>query len=178
MRIPELPRCAWLRSVPDIRQAEAAECGLACLGMVAWYHGHETDLGSLRRRYPVSLKGMTLAGLMAAAERLGLAGRPLRLELGKLKELRLPAILHWDMSHFVVLRRVHRDGSIVIQDPARGERKLDPIEISKHFTGVALELTPTTEFEPGTRVPPRGWPTCLDPRAGSDHPCCRRSYCR
>jgi ATP-binding cassette subfamily B protein RaxB len=154
MRIPELPRCAWLRSVPDIRQAEAAECGLACLGMVAWYHGHETDLGSLRRRYPVSLKGMTLAGLMAAAERLGLAGRPLRLELGKLKELRLPAILHWDMSHFVVLRRVHRDGSIVIQDPARGERKLDPIEISKHFTGVALELTPTTEFEPGTRVPP------------------------
>jgi ATP-binding cassette, subfamily B, bacterial CvaB/MchF/RaxB len=152
-RAPELRRCAWLRSVPDIRQAEAAECGLACLGMVAWYHGHETDLGSLRRRYPVSLKGMTLASLMAAAERLGLAGRPLRLELGNLKELRLPAILHWDMSHFVVLKRVRRDGSIVIQDPSRGERKLDLIEISKHFTGVALELTPTTEFEPGARVP-------------------------
>jgi len=149
----ELRRCTWLRSVPDIRQAEAAECGLACLGMVASYHGHETDLGSLRRRYPVSLKGMTLASLVAAAERLGLAGRPLRLELGNLKELRLPAILHWDMSHFVVLKRVRRDGSIVIQDPDRGERKLDPIEISKHFTGVALELTPTTEFERSARVP-------------------------
>jgi ATP-binding cassette subfamily B protein RaxB len=146
-------RRSWLRSVPDMRQAEAAECGLACLGMVASYHGHATDLGSLRRRYPVSLKGMTLAGLMAAAERLGLAGRPLRLEPCQLKELLLPAILHWDLSHFVVLKRVRRDGVVVIQDPARGERKLDPSDLSRHFTGIALELTPTAEFESGVRMP-------------------------
>jgi len=146
-------RRAWLRGVPDLRQSEAAECGLACLGMVASYHGHESDLGSLRRRYPVSLKGMTLASLMAAAERLGLAGRPLRLEPGHLKDLRLPAILHWDMSHFVVLKRVRRDGGVVIQDPARGERTLDPGDVSRHFTGIALELAPTAEFELGEQVP-------------------------
>jgi ATP-binding cassette subfamily B protein RaxB len=145
-------RAAWPRKIPDIRQSEAAECGLACLGMVASYHGHETDLGTLRRRYPVSLKGMTLANLMEAAERLGLAGRPLRLEPSSLKDLCLPSILHWDMCHFVVLKQVRRGGSIVIHDPARGERKLDPAAVAKHFTGIALELTPTSEFEPGVQV--------------------------
>ena len=98
-------RALWARRLPDIRQSEAAECGLACLAMIASYHGQQIDLGSLRRRYPISLKGMTLAGVIEAAERIGLAGRPLRLEPVSLARLRLPAILHWDMSHFVVLDR-------------------------------------------------------------------------
>ncbi len=140
------------RRVPDIRQIEAAECGLACLGMIAGYHGHEIDLGGLRRRYPVSLKGMTLVSLIEAGERLGLAGRPLRLEPAHLRQLRLPAILHWDMSHFVVLKAVRRDGRVIVQDPAFGERRLDAAAVSRHFTGVALELTPNEAFEPGGRI--------------------------
>ena len=73
-------RPTWRRSVPDVRQAETAECGLACLAMVAAYHGQRSDLATLRRQHQVSLKGTTLAGLMDTAERMGLAGRPLRLE--------------------------------------------------------------------------------------------------
>ena len=49
--------------LPVIRQAEAAECGLACLAMIASYHGHEVDLNALRRRFPISLKGVTLKDL-------------------------------------------------------------------------------------------------------------------
>jgi ATP-binding cassette, subfamily B, bacterial CvaB/MchF/RaxB len=140
-------RIFWARRLPDIRQSEAAECGLACVAMIAGYHGQQTDLGTLRRRYPVSLKGLTLVSLIELAERMGLAGRPLRLELESLARLRLPAILHWDMSHFVVLKRVGRNNRVCIQDPARGERWFESVEVSRHFTGIALELMPTSDFK-------------------------------
>src|ERR1700744_293041 len=67
-------------AVPDIRQSEAAECGLACLAMVLGYHGHDIDLGTLRRRHPTSLNGLTMRGLQALAGRLDLTTRALRLE--------------------------------------------------------------------------------------------------
>src|ERR1700733_4717940 len=137
------------RTVPDIRQSEAAECGIACLAMIASYYGQRTDLAGVRRRYPVSLKGMTLVGVIEAAARMGLAGRPLRLEPVSLARLRLPAILHWDMSHFVVLKHVARNGRIVIQDPAWGERRLRPTGVSHHFPGGALEVTPAAGFQTG-----------------------------
>ena len=79
-------------------------------------------------------------------------GRALRLEPQSLARLRLPAILHWDMSHFVVLKRVARNGRIVIQDPALGERRLQAGEVSDHFTGVALEVTPAPGFQTGGRI--------------------------
>jgi ATP-binding cassette subfamily B protein RaxB len=133
--------------VPDFRQAEAAECGLACLAMVARYHGRRVDLNTLRREYPVSLKGMTLKTLMDTALRLGLAGRPLRLELSHLRQLRLPAVLHWDMGHFVVLTAHGRDW-LTVHDPALGVRRYRLENVSRHFTGVALELSPHDGFTP------------------------------
>src|SRR4030088_698551 len=131
--------------LPLIRQTEAAECGLACLAMVASYHGHRTDMNSLRRRYPVSLNGATLRDLMGIAANLGLACRPLRIEVGHLGQLRLPAILHWDMEHFVVVKAYKKKG-IVVHDPAAGEKWFPITEASRHFTGVVLELSPTEEF--------------------------------
>src|SRR4051812_41525745 len=131
--------------LPVIRQAEAAECGLACLAMVASYHGHRIDLNTLRRRHPASLNGVTLRALIQVASHLHLLGRPLRFELEHLRQLRLPAILHWDMNHFVVLKAVTRKG-IDVHDPAAGEKFYPVAEASKHLTGVALELTPTEEF--------------------------------
>src|SRR5215212_3543495 len=130
-----------------VRQAEAAECGLACLAMVSSYHGHRIDLNTLRRRYPISLNGVTLRGLIGVAHHLGLLCRPLRFELEHLAEIRLPAILHWDMSHFVVLKSVRRN-RITVYDPALGERKYGFAEASKHLSGVAVELAPTAEFLP------------------------------
>lgn len=128
-----------------IFQSEAAECGLACIAMVANYHGHKLDLPRLRSRYSISLKGASLQQLVLLGNQLGLAGRALRLEPEELSKLQMPCILHWDMNHFVVLKQVHRNG-ITILDPAIGERRLSMQEVDKAFTGVALELTPTSEF--------------------------------
>ncbi|WP_231716859.1 peptidase domain-containing ABC transporter [Burkholderia ubonensis] len=135
----------WRRRLPVMLQTQAAECGLACVGMIASYHGHDLDLVSLRRRFSPSLKGATLNDVMLIASRLDLTSRALRLELDELDKLRLPCILHWDMTHFVVLKSMSR-GKITIHDPARGERDVPLAEVSDHFTGVALELMPSASF--------------------------------
>jgi len=129
-----------------LRQAEAAECGLACVGMVAGAHGHKTDLASLRRRFPISLKGATLKDVIEISSQLGMGSRAIRCEPDELRSLRMPAILHWNMSHFVVLRKATRK-HIEIYDPASGKVTLAAEEVSKHFTGVALELTPASGFQ-------------------------------
>ncbi|HRE14373.1 MAG TPA: peptidase domain-containing ABC transporter, partial [Usitatibacteraceae bacterium] len=125
----------------------AAECGLACLGMVACWHGHRIDLAGLRRRFTLSMKGATLAYLMQAAGKLQLSPRPLRLELDELSRLSLPCVLHWDLNHFVVLASVS-EREAVIHDPTGGRRRIAIEELSRHFTGIALELSPTADFRP------------------------------
>ncbi|GAB59881.1 peptidase domain-containing ABC transporter [Rheinheimera nanhaiensis] len=129
-----------------IYQSETAECGLACIAMVANHHGHKLDLTTLRNRYSVSLKGANMQQLMLLANQLNMTARALKLDLDDLKKLRTPCILHWEMNHFVVLKKVHRNG-ITILDPAMGERRLSVAEVDKAFTGVALELTPGIEFK-------------------------------
>lgn len=137
----------FLRSkLPIILQNEAAECGLACLVMVAQYFGHHASLAEMRRRFSVSLKGATLKSLMDSADLLGLSGRPVRLELEELDQLRCPAILHWDLKHFVVLAKVRRN-KFWIHDPSRGARVLTRDEVARSFTGVALEFTATADFK-------------------------------
>ena len=131
--------------LPVILQAEAAECGLACLAMIAGYHGFATDLAWLRRMHAVSLQGATLATLIDISQRLQFNVRPVRCELEELRELTTPAILHWDMNHYVVLKSVRRD-QVVVHNPALGERRYTLIEASRHFTGIALELQPTRAF--------------------------------
>lgn len=135
------------RRLPSILQTEAAECGLACLAMIACFHGHRIDLNTLRRRHPVSLKGVTLRGLIQVATQLHLACRPLRFEMEGLGQLRLPAVVHWDMNHFVVLKAVTGSG-IVIHDPALGVRTYTMAEASKHLSGVAVEISPADGFAP------------------------------
>lgn len=144
VRFPKL-RFFFSRRFPMIFQSEAAECGLACLAMVATYHGNATDLFELRRRFSVSLRGITLADIVKLAAQLDLAGRPVRVELEDIRYLRTPCILHWDMSHFVVLNGATKK-HLYLHDPALGARKLTHAQASPHFTGVALELTPTAAF--------------------------------
>ena len=137
------------KSVPDSAaylQATATECGLACLGLVAASFGHAFEMSELRARFTISMRGTTLTDLIRLANILGLQARPLRLELDELERLTTPCILHWDMSHFVVLKKVGRE-RMVIHDPAHGERQFPISQASSRFTGIALELTPTPEFE-------------------------------
>lgn len=135
-----------------ILQSEASECGLACLAMVATHHGCAIDLRGMRRAHPLSLKGATLSQLLDIASKMGFMCRPLRLDLEDLGKLQLPCILHWDLNHFVVLSGVRKRG-VTIVDPAFGKRTLPLSEFSRHFTGVALELSPTAELCATPAVP-------------------------
>ncbi len=132
--------------LPMIRQNEAAECGLASLAMVAGYFGLKTDLTTLRRKYATSLQGMSLKHVIAVATKMQFGTRPIKVPLNLIGQVKLPAILHWDMNHFVVLKDCSKN-KFTIHDPALGERTYSEDEFSKHFTGVALELTPTETFE-------------------------------
>jgi ATP-binding cassette subfamily B protein RaxB len=131
--------------VRSVLQTEASECSIACLVMVASYFGYRTDLTEMRKRFPVSLRGATLAQIIGMAEQMGLTTRPLRLEVEEITELRLPAILHWRMNHFVVATAAN-EKFVWICDPATGEMRVPLSEVSAAFTGVALELSPGATF--------------------------------
>lgn len=136
------------RKLPVIRQNETTECGLACLAMVAGFHGFRTDIAALRRRFPTSAAGVTLSAIMEMAARLDMSCRALKVPLADIRKLQTPAIIHWDMNHFVVLKSA-RAKSMVVHDPATGIRRYTRDVFSTHFTGVALELHPTRGFETG-----------------------------
>lgn len=133
------------RRTPLILQTESRECGLACMAMVAGFHGYEIDLATLRARHPMSARGATMLHLMQIAHTLHLTARPVKVELEDLKRLPLPAVLHWEFNHFVVLTRI-AGGRYTIHDPANGVCELSADEVSRCFTGVCLQLTPAAEF--------------------------------
>ncbi|WP_189404980.1 peptidase domain-containing ABC transporter [Alteromonas halophila] len=142
-----LNRLTTGRRLPLRFQAESAECGLVCLSMVAAYFGDNTSLTQLRERFAVSMRGASLKSLMDMAASMQLSPRALKLEMQELDKLRCPAILHWDMQHFVVLKAAERN-RVIIHDPAIGRRTLSYEDVSRHFTGVAMELQPTQSFTP------------------------------
>ena len=115
--------------------------------MVVSAHGHSTDLATLRQRFSLSLKGATMADLVRMAADLRFNPRALRVEPEQFEQLALPCVLHWDLNHFVVLTEV-KGQTFTLHDPARGVRRLKLAELSQHFTGVALEMTPGADFAP------------------------------
>lgn len=136
----------WRRRLPVVQQSQAAECGLTCVNMIANFYGYSIDMVTMRQKFSSSLKGATLGDVMLVAHRMGLVGRALRLDIEELGQLRKPCILHWSLNHFVVLKSVTRKG-IVIHDPAHGLRTVPMDEVSRCFTGVALELMPSASFK-------------------------------
>ncbi|SEL00168.1 colicin V processing peptidase. Cysteine peptidase. MEROPS family C39 [Colwellia chukchiensis] len=138
------------KSIPLVLQSEIAECGLASMAMVASFHGHQLDMPAMRKRFSANLKGMNLQQLIELGDNLGLASRALQCPIDEVHKLATPCILHWDLNHFVVLTKVSGKGKASkysINDPAIGKRTLSLEEFSQHFTGICLELTPTSKFE-------------------------------
>lgn len=133
--------------MPVVLQSEVAECGLACISMVASWYRLPADLFSLRQTTSLSSRGTTLRTLMATASTCGLKSRPVKLDMENLPALKVPCILHWDMTHFVVLVSVGRKLA-VIHDPAYGRRVMALEDVSRHFTGVALEMWPSGDVSP------------------------------
>ena len=136
---------SWGTRIPVILQTEASECGLACMAMLLAQHGTITDLATLRSRHGAVPQGMTLLDLARVAKAEQLTTRAVRIDLSELKQLRLPAILHWSMGHFVILREIAGNKYHII-DPAHGERTFSQEEMSRNFTGVAMEAWPANDF--------------------------------
>jgi len=129
------------RSVPVVLQAVPDECGVASLVMVARSFGRDCDVATLRRRHASLDCGPSLKTILQMADGLALVGTPVRLGVGELRRLALPAILHWEFDHFVVLTKVRRR-SLVIHDPAAGRRCVSRDSFADAFTGVAVEFSP------------------------------------
>jgi ATP-binding cassette subfamily B protein RaxB len=153
MKLPEHLLFLRRKTLPSILSVEGAECGLACMAMVAKYHGHDIDLNGLRQRFPISMSGANLRSIMTLADQLGFSTRALRVELFALAKVRMPAIVHWDLDHFVVLKSM-TNKTAVIHDPSRGRIEMGLDEISKHFTGIVLEISPSVDFKPVTAKVP------------------------
>lgn len=141
------PSLGLNNTVPQIIQSESSECGLACLAMICHYYGLQIDLLNLRSRFGYSSRGATLSSLIEITKSLKLQSRALSIDIHEINALKLPCILHWNMNHFVVLVKLKR-GKAIIHDPALGRKIVHFQELSRHFTGVVLELWPDSEFKP------------------------------
>ena len=114
--------------------------------MVLAYHGCEVPLAELREACAVSRDGVSAFDIVRAAKEYGFDASAIKVELDALPELELPAIIHWEFRHFLVLERVGRSG-VDIVDPNLGPRHVSYDEFGRAFTGVVLEMVPGEEFE-------------------------------
>lgn len=128
-----------------ILQDEISECALACINMISNYLGHNIDLYTLRNLHNPSLHGTTLLDLIKLCEILNLRTKVLRLEPDELHKIKLPAILHWDLNHFVVLKTIKKN-KFIIHDPAIGIRTCSLKKISESFTGIAVKIQKNDNF--------------------------------
>ncbi len=133
------------RAVPFVQQLEWTDCGAASLCMVMAYHGKEVKLAEVREAMGIGRDGVSAKSILDTAERYGLAGRGIKVDVSQVKLVKTGTILHWEFNHFVVFDRVVKDG-IRIVDPATGPRDVPLAQFGKAFTGVAIELIPTDRF--------------------------------
>jgi len=151
----EMMRWMRRRRVPEVRQMSEVECGLACLAMILQYHGCPMSLSELRTRSGVGRDGLSALEIVHAARRYGLRVRAVSLQRNDFGFVKLPAIVHWEFNHFLVVERWSRSRVDVV-DPARGRHRLTAQEFDAGFTGVVLILEPATSFDRGAAAPTRG----------------------
>jgi ATP-binding cassette subfamily B protein len=133
------------RRVPILTQLSEVECGAACLAMILCYYGRHTGITEIREQYGIGRDGLSARDLVNAARSYGLRVRSVSLHNSSLHSLRLPAIVHWDFNHFLVVEHWNPKHVDVI-DPALGRRRLTTQEFDAGFTGVVLLLEPGTQF--------------------------------
>lgn len=152
VRAPK-PAGAIAGKVPQVMQMEALECGAACLAMIAAYYGKWLPLERVRTDCGVSRDGSSALNVVKAARLYGFDARGYRFEPSYMREnATFPCIVHWEFNHFIVVRGFKGD-KVYVNDPARGEVTMTLEQFDAGFTGVALCMQPTEDFEPGGKPP-------------------------
>lgn len=136
-----------VKKVPVILQMEALECGAASLAMILAFHRKFLPLEQIRVDCGVSRDGSSAKNLLLAARRYGLEARGFRMEPENLKSIQLPAIIHWNHNHFVVLAGFKKN-KVIINDPASGILEVTYEELDVAFTGIVLTFGKTEKFIP------------------------------
>lgn len=137
-----------VKKVPVVMQMEALECGAASLSMILAYFGKWLPLEQVRFDCGVSRDGSNCKSMMLAAKSYGLNASGYKCGLNDIKEVDLPAIIHWNFNHFVVLTGFSKDKAF-INDPARGRVAVSMKEFDESFTGVVLCFSKGEKFKPG-----------------------------
>jgi HlyB family type I secretion system ABC transporter len=127
---------------PYFEQQSASDCGVACLVMVGQYWGKRFSVNRLRDIANIDRNGASLRGLTAASESIGFTTRPVKATLNKFVQQNLPAIVHWEGKHYIVVYEVSRD-RVIVADPAIGQRSLSYADFKAGWTGYTLLLQPT-----------------------------------
>jgi ATP-binding cassette subfamily B protein len=130
------------RHYPFFAQQSASDCGAACLVMIGRYWGKRFNLNRIREAANIDRNGASLRGLASAAESIGFLTRPVTAKLDKLAQQTLPAIIHWEGNHYIVVYEV-TPKRVTICDPAIGQQTLSHADFEARWTGYALLLQPT-----------------------------------
>jgi NHLM bacteriocin system ABC transporter peptidase/ATP-binding protein len=137
---------------PTVLQMEVVECGAAALASIMEYYGLIVPLEEVRVACGVSRNGSTARNIVKAARQYGFRANGYRRSIETIGKTRLPAIIHWNFNHFVVLEEIGQK-KIFLNDPARGHRVVSFEEFDQSFTGIALAIEPKPDFQTGGKKP-------------------------
>lgn len=135
-----------MKKVKFIQQMEFSECGLACIAMILNYHDHQITLNEIREEYPSPRGGYSFMNLNQIANNKQMISRAVQVDENGVSNLVLPAIIHWEGNHFVILERIHRDTFFVV-DPAKGRMKFKRTDFLSKMSGFAIMFSPSQEFQ-------------------------------
>jgi ATP-binding cassette subfamily B protein len=135
-----------IRRFPHLYQVDEMDCGAASLAIICRYFGRKVSLARVRQSVHTAIDGTSLLGIARGAEALGLASRTVKASKSRLDEMPLPAIVHWENNHWLVLYDVD-DEHVRISDPARGRRRLKRAEFEQKWSGYAAFFAYTAAFE-------------------------------
>lgn len=143
-----------MRAFKFIKQLDSMQCGLACMAMICYHWGQEYSVKFLNKFCTASKDGVSFKGLSDLSDTLGLHCISGKVSIQELRECPLPAILHWNQNHFIVLYKI-KNNKFYIADPSKGKLVLNETEFSQHFIsltsdnkekGLAMFFEPTEKF--------------------------------
>lgn len=130
------------------------QCGAACLSMICKYYGLDYSIDYISSLCPATSEGVSLYGINRTATSLGFNVVCARDTIKHLHDATLPAILHWNQNHFVVLYKI-KSNRYYIADPQKGKIKYSHTDFVNNWIsnsvsgcdkGIVMYLSPSNEM--------------------------------